>query len=95
MVSDQRSTDQTSLRRVFVYDYGMSIDQIASEALRLPARDRAFLAGSLWESLDDPFEVPAQLDDAEAVTLALERDRQIEQGQVQAVTHNEMMARLR
>ena len=76
------------------YDIHMSIDQIASEALRLPARDRAFLAGSLWESLEDPFEVPAQLEDAEVVALALERDRQIEQGQVQAVTHEEMMSRL-
>ena len=76
------------------YDIRMSIDQIASEALRLPARDRAFLAGSLWESLEDPFEVPAQLEDVEVVALALERDRQIEQGQVQAVTHEEMMSRL-
>ena len=73
----------------------MSIDQIASEALRLPARDRALLAGSLWESLEDPFEVPAQLEDAEAVTLAVERDRQIEQGEVQAVPHEELMAKLR
>lgn len=77
------------------YRIHMSIDQIASEALRLPARDRALLAGSLWESLDDPFTAPSQMEDAEAEALALQRDRQIEQGEVQAVPHEELMARLR
>jgi hypothetical protein len=86
---------QPSIRRGFMYNIHMSIDQIASEALRLPARDRALLAGSLWESLADPFSAPSQMEDAEAETLALERDRQIEQGDVQAVPHGELMARLR
>jgi len=86
---------QASIRRLLAYDIHMSIDQIASEALRLPARERALLAGSLWESLDDPFSAPSQMEDAEAAALALERDRQIEQGEVQAVPHEELMARLR
>jgi putative addiction module component (TIGR02574 family) len=73
----------------------MSIDQIASEALRLPPRERALLAGTLWESLEDPFATPAQMDDEAAAALALERDQQIESGQVQALLHDEMMARLR
>jgi putative addiction module component (TIGR02574 family) len=73
----------------------MSIDQIAAEALRLPPRERALLAGSLWESLEDPSVVTPQMDDAAAVALALERDRQIEGGQVPAIPHEEMMARLR
>ncbi len=73
----------------------MSIDQIASEALRLPARDRALLAGSLWESLEDPFVAPSQMEDAEAADLALERDRQIEQGEVQAMAHEDLMAQVR
>jgi putative addiction module component (TIGR02574 family) len=73
----------------------MSIDQIAAEALRFPAKDRALLAESLWESLGDTFASPAPTDEAAMATLALERDRQIESGQVQAVPHDEMMARLR
>ena len=93
--SEQGVKKEASLRRLLEYYIHMSIDQIASEALRLPARDRAFLAGSLWESLEDPFAAPTQMEDAQAVALALERDRQIEQGQVQAVTHEELMARLR
>ena len=52
------------------YANAMSIDQIASEALRLPAKDRAMLAESRWESLADPYQVPAEKDDAETIALA-------------------------
>ena len=52
------------------------------------------LAESLWESLVDPFKVPALADDSEAVALATERERQLESGEVQAVSHEEMMIRL-
>ena len=73
----------------------MSIDQIATEALRLPARERAVLAESLWESLADPFEVPDADADANSTALAVERDRQLEAGEVQPISHEELMARLR
>lgn len=73
----------------------MSIDQIASEALRLPAKDRAMLAESLWESLSDPYKLADDADDSETITLAADRDRQIESGAVQSVPHEEMMSRLR
>jgi putative addiction module component (TIGR02574 family) len=73
----------------------MSIDQLVSEALRLPVKQRALLAESLWESLEDSFEGSVVSDDAAAMSLALERDRQIETGEVKAVSHDEMMARLR
>ena len=73
----------------------MSIEQIAAEALRLPPKERAMLAESLWESLADPFKNPASTDDAEAVALATERDRQMEAGEAQPVSHAELMARLR
>ncbi len=73
----------------------MSIDQIAAEALRLPPRQRALLAESLWESLADPFEAATAGDDEHTAALALERDRQMEAGEVQPVSHEELMARLR
>jgi putative addiction module component (TIGR02574 family) len=73
----------------------MSIDQIASEALRLPAKQRAELAESLWESLVDPFEIAAETDNAEAVALAMKRDRELETGEVQPLSHEELMSRLR
>jgi len=73
----------------------MSIDQLTAEALRLPVKERAFLAGSLWESLEDPSATTPQTEDSAALALAMERDQQIEAGLVQAVPHEEMMARLR
>ena len=73
----------------------MSIDQITAEALQMPPQARAMLAESLWESLADPFEVVAETDDAETAALAVERDRQIEAGEVQPVSHEELMTRLR
>lgn len=73
----------------------MSVEQIASEALRLSPQERARLAESLWESLEDPFAVPAELSDEDALNLALERDRQIESGEVQPISHDVLMAKLR
>ncbi len=86
--------DRPSLGCHLRYTKPVSIDQIEAEALRLPAQERAILAESLWESLGDPFEIRAESEDA-AAALALERDRQLEMGEVQPVSHREMMARLR
>lgn len=73
----------------------MSIDQIAPEALKLPARDRALLAASLWESIEDPFELAVGLNDEEAIALAEARDRELDSGAVASVSHEELMRRLR
>jgi putative addiction module component (TIGR02574 family) len=73
----------------------MSIDQIAPEALKLPIRERALLAASLWESIDDPFQFFADLDDEAALKLAEKRDQEIESGQVTAISHEQLMNRLR
>jgi putative addiction module component (TIGR02574 family) len=73
----------------------MSIEQIASEALRLPPEQRAQLAESLWESLEDPFLAPANMSDEAALSLARQRDGEIEQGLVQPISHEELMSRLR
>jgi len=73
----------------------MSIDQIAAAALRLPPEKRAILAESLWESLADPFTVGGEGEDPDAIALAIERDRQIDSGEVEPISHEEMMARLR
>ena len=73
----------------------MSIDQLAAEALRLDPKQRALLAESLWESLSDPFQEADQQDEAATLALAIERDRQLESGEVQPVSHEDMMGRLR
>ena len=73
----------------------MGIDQLTPEALKLPVRERALLAASLWESIEDPFDLAAGLDDEEAIALAEERDHEIESGKVVAISHEELMRRLR
>ena len=73
----------------------MSIDQIAPEALKLPIRERAMLAACLWESIEDPFEFAVDLDDEAALKLAEERDKEIESGQVTAISHEQLMQRLK
>lgn len=73
----------------------MRIDQIAPEALKLPTRERALLAASLWESIEDPFELSVDFDDEAALKLAGERDQEIESGKVTVLSHEDLMQRLR
>ena len=73
----------------------MGIDQIAPEALRLPIRDRALLAPTLWESIGDPNMLPAEPSDDEAVELALTREEELESGAVSPLSHEELMRCLR
>ena len=73
----------------------MNIDQIAPEALRLPTRERALLAASLWESVDDPYALAADRSDEDAMALALARDTELESGAVTPISHSDLMSRLR
>ncbi|MEA2028206.1 MAG: addiction module protein [Campylobacterota bacterium] len=73
----------------------MHINQIASEALQLNPKDRATLAMSIWESLEDPYIASQDLSDDEAIELSIKRDQEIENGKVEAISHNELMSRLR
>lgn len=73
----------------------MSLNQITPAALQLAPRDRATLAESLWASLEDPYEVPANLTDTEALRLALARDAELESGSVAPLSHDDLMSRLR
>ena len=71
----------------------MKLDELAPEALRLPAKERALLASSLWESIDDPYEVGTN--EEEAISLAVKRDTEIESGAVNAISHQDLMTRLK
>lgn len=73
----------------------MSVDQVSAEALKLPAEQRAKLAASLWESLEDPFELAANLSDDAALALAEARDRELATGQVAPLSHAALMKKLR
>jgi hypothetical protein len=73
----------------------MNIDEIAPQALRLPARERALLAASLWESVEDPYSLAADRSDEDALALALARDAELESGAVAPISHSDLMTRLR
>jgi len=73
----------------------MSINQIASEALKLPVKERALLAASLWESIEDPFKLAVERSDEDAIALAIKRDVEIESGDVIPLSHTDLMQRLR
>ncbi|MES9857009.1 MAG: addiction module protein [Sedimenticola sp.] len=73
----------------------MNIDQIASEALQLDSKDRAILAETIWESLEDPYVISPDVTDQDAVRLAKQRDDEMERGDVTALSHQELMNRLR
>jgi hypothetical protein len=73
----------------------MSLDQIAPVALRLPPEERALLAASLWESIEDPYSLAIDQSDEDALTLAQARDTELEAGKVSFLSHSELMTRLR
>jgi len=73
----------------------MNIDQIASEALRLGSKDRAMLAETIWESLEEPYVRSPDISDKEALALAKQRDEEIEQGNVSPLSHTSLMSKLR
>jgi hypothetical protein len=73
----------------------VNIDQITPEALRLSARERALLAASLWERVEDSYDLAVERTDEEAIALAVERDAEIESGAVKPLSHDGLMRRLR
>lgn len=77
------------------YRHMMSLDQIAPVALRLPPKERALLAASLWESIEDPYALSVDQSDEDAIALALARDAELESGKVTPLSHSDLMTRLR
>jgi len=67
----------------------MKIEEIERRALELPMEDRALLAASLWESLEDPFRFAVDRSEEESLSLAIERDAEIETGKVAPLSHSE------
>ena len=72
----------------------MNLDKIASEASRLNPRERAILAEAIWESLEDPYFIPNDMTEKEALALAKQREEEIEQGKAVPLSHKELMNRL-
>jgi hypothetical protein len=69
--------------------------KLPPKALRFPARERALLAASLWESVEVPYALAADRSDEETLALALARDAELESGAVAPISHSDLMSRLR
>lgn len=72
----------------------MKFNEIASAALKLEPKERAELAGALWDSLEDTYLSHEELSDEEAIQLALQRSEEIDRGEVKPVSHTELMRML-
>jgi hypothetical protein len=71
-----------------------SAAQLEKAVLSLPPAERAHLALAAWESLEsDPSFAANPAFDPEGIALAQARDREIESGAAQPLTHEEFLAR--
>ncbi len=68
----------------------LTYEQIAAEAMRLSAEERADLADKLWISVDTPEEVAAAWDAEIERRIA-----QIDSGEVETIPSEQLMAGLR
>jgi putative addiction module component (TIGR02574 family) len=73
----------------------MNIERIASEALKLDPKNRAILAETIWESLEDPYLESSDVTDEASISLAMKRNEEIQSAAVTPLSHEELMERLR
>jgi putative addiction module component (TIGR02574 family) len=70
------------------YLFGMSTQQLTTEAMALPLPERVSLAQALWQSIDAGL---ADTDEREAVREAIRRDQELSSGAVTGRTRREVM----
>jgi hypothetical protein len=73
-----------------------NLSKLQKDLLRLPANEREELALSAWNSLSRGSDaaINAQLD-PEGVEVARERDKQLDSGSVNPISHTEFLRRSR
>jgi len=70
-----------------------NVTRLEKEILALPPKERERLALAAWESLDTQSDNPDTLPDQEGITLAQQRDTELQSGSVQPLTHSEFLRR--
>lgn len=78
--------------RISMYPFGMTTQQLITEALALPLAQRIELAQTLWESIDCGLPEVAP---EEAILDAVRRDAELTSGTIVGRTHAEVMAAAR
>ena len=69
----------------------MKIEELTTHVLALAPGPRAELVQKVWQSLEDSQVVISPQAEAEALELARRRDTQIEDGEVETRSHDEVM----
>ena len=67
------------------------VTRLEKEILALPPEERERLALAAWESLETQSDNPDTLPDQEGLTLAKQRDTDLEFRSVQPLTHSEFI----
>ncbi len=70
-----------------------NVTRLEKEILALPPKERERLALAAWESLETQSDNPDTLPDQEGITLAQQRDTELQSGSVQPLTHSEFLRR--
>lgn len=70
-------------------------EKLAREAMTLPSSDRAKLAHRLIASLDDEDAEVAEAADTAGKAEALRRKDELDRGEVQPISHDELFRRVR
>lgn len=68
----------------------MTTEQLAQQLLALPMTERVVLAQVLWESIHQSPESLPPIEE-ETITTAVQRDKELESGEVVGRTHDEVM----
>lgn len=69
----------------------MNIDELTTHVLALSPSQRAELAQQVWQSLEDSQVVISPQAEAEAIEIARRRDAEIEDGEVETRSHDDVM----
>lgn len=70
----------------------MSTDQLTAEAVALPENERRQLLHAVLDTMPG---APIQYDDEEVLALASRRAREIDEGKVECIPHEEAMRQIR
>jgi len=70
-----------------------NVTRLEKEILALPPKERERLALAAWESLETQSDNPDTLPDQEGITLAQQRDTELQSDSVQPITRSKFLRR--
>jgi len=73
----------------------VTISELTAQAIALPPAERAAIAKKLWESLDEEHATISPGSEAEAVAEAVRRDKELTDGVVEGISHEDVMREAR